>query len=75
MLSQIRWALGAAVMAAFAYLGVRNRQLSSDRDDAMSRAEQAEGYTDTRKRMDDADESLGDDPAVARDWLRERGKR
>jgi hypothetical protein len=31
---------------------------------------------ETRKRMDKADaETIGDDPAVLRDWLRERGKR
>jgi hypothetical protein len=31
---------------------------------------------ETRKRMDKADaETIGDDPAVLRDWLRERGQR
>jgi len=32
------------------------------------------GYRDTRRRMDDADD-LGDDPAAARRWLSERGRR
>lgn len=32
-----------------------------------------EGYVKTRERMDDVDS--GDDPAVLREWLRERGKR
>ena len=32
-----------------------------------------EGYAETRKRIDEAD--LGDDPAAARRFLHERGKR
>jgi hypothetical protein len=42
---------------------------------AAERAAQAKELTDyvkTRKRMDAVD--VGDDPAVLRDWLRERGK-
>ena len=34
-----------------------------------------ESYQATRKAIDDADETVGSDPAVLRDWLRERGKR
>lgn len=37
--------------------------------------EAAERMAKTRKRMDDAEASMGDDPAVLRDSLRERGKR
>ena len=33
----------------------------------------ANAYIKTRKAMDDA-EPIGDDPAVLREWLRERGK-
>ena len=34
-----------------------------------------ESYRDTRKAIDDVDhESIGDDPAILRDWLRERGQ-
>ena len=35
----------------------------------------AEDYAKTRKDMDDADKAVGSDPAVLRDWLRERGQR
>ena len=38
------------------------------------RTERAEEYTDTRKRMDEAD-IVGDDPDAARRWLSERAKR
>jgi hypothetical protein len=44
----------------------------SERQDASLRASVA--YSDTRKKIDHAEETLGDDPAVLRDWLRERGK-
>jgi hypothetical protein len=37
------------------------------------RAEELNEYVETRKRMDEVD--AGDDPAVLREWLRERGKR
>lgn len=31
-------------------------------------------YAKTRKAMDDAEAAMGDDPAVLRGWLHERGK-
>jgi hypothetical protein len=37
-------------------------------------AKELQGYADTRKRMDEAD-IVGDDPAAARVFLAERGKR
>ena len=40
---------------------------------AAAERERIEGYVETRKRMDKID--TGDDPAVLRDWLRERGQR
>ena len=42
------------------------------RQEAYLRA--AEAYADTRKDIDHATDNLGDDPAVLREWLRERGK-
>ena len=58
---------GAFVVALFAaYLRGR-----SDKGEAVER-ERLEDYVETRKRMDEVD--TGDDPAVLRDWLRERGK-
>ena len=41
-----------------------------------NKMEQAQDYIETRKRIDKAnDEITGDDPAVLRDWLSERGRR
>jgi hypothetical protein len=40
---------------------------------ADAKAQEADGYAETRTRMDEV--VAGDDPAVLRDWLRERGKR
>jgi hypothetical protein len=40
-----------------------------------AKAKDAEAYRKTRKAMDDATETLGDDPNSARRWLHERGKR
>lgn len=37
------------------------------------KAKELEDYVDTRKKMDDV--VVGDDPAAARRWLRERGQR
>ena len=60
-------AAGAFVVALFAaYLRGR-----SDKGEAVER-ERLEDYVETRKRMDEV--STDDDPAVLRDWLRERGK-
>jgi hypothetical protein len=60
-------AAGAFIVALFAaYLRGR-----SDKGEAVER-ERLEDYVETRKRMDEVD--TGDDPAVLRDWLRERGK-
>lgn len=42
------------------------------RQEASLRA--ATAYADTRKDIDHATDNLGDDPAVLREWLRERGK-
>ena len=59
-------AAGAFVVALFAaYLRGR-----SDKGEAVER-ERLKTYVETRKRMD---EVRTDDPAVPRDWLRERGE-
>lgn len=38
-------------------------------------ARASKAYIETRKRMDEVDNDLGDDPALARRFLHERGKR
>ena len=64
------WAMSAGlVVVAFAATWFGGRK--SAQTDA--KAEELESYVETRKRMDEVD--AGDDPAVLREWLRERGKR
>jgi hypothetical protein len=64
------WAMGLGlVVAALAASWLGGRK--SAQTDA--KQEELEGYVETRKRMDEVD--AGDDPAVLREWLRERGKR
>jgi hypothetical protein len=40
---------------------------------ADAKVQEADGYAETRTRMDEV--VVGDDPAVLRAWLRERGQR
>ena len=61
------WALGALV-AFLAVWGLAKRD--ARRETAL---EAAERYAKTRRKIDDADTG-NDDPALLRDWLRERGK-
>ena len=55
-----------AVLAIFA-AGKRNARQQAALD-------ASEAYAKTRKAIDNEAAHLGDDPAVMRDWLRERGK-
>lgn len=61
-------ALGALLLAA---LGV----YAAGRRDGQRKADRREdkAYRRTRERVDEVD--VGDDPAVLRDWLRQRGER
>jgi hypothetical protein len=58
--------LVAAALAAMWLGGKKSAQ-------ADAKVQEADGYAETRTRMDEA--VAGDDPAVLRDWLRERGQR
>jgi hypothetical protein len=58
--------LFVAMLAASWFGGKKTAQ-------ADAKIEGLEDYVETRQRMDEVD--AGDDPAVLRDWLRERGKR
>jgi hypothetical protein len=55
-----------ASIAIFA-AGKRNARQQADLD-------ASEAYAKTRRAIDNEAAHLGDDPAVMRDWLRERGK-
>ncbi len=63
------WAMGLGlVVAALAASWFGGRKSAQ----ADAKQEELEGYVETRERMDEV--STDDDPAVLRDWLRERGK-
>lgn len=75
MLAQLRAALILIGVAVLAYFGIRLKRAESQRDRALDRAREAEGYRHTRKAMDDEeDHHLGDDPAAARVFLAERAR-
>lgn len=65
--------LAGLVAIALAVLGVYARGKRAARQETALEA--AERMAKTRRRMDDAETATGDDPAVLRDWLRERGQR
>ncbi len=57
-----------AVALVIAFVG--GLFLGKSRERVKQREEAERAYRETRERMDDAE--LGNDPAAARDWLRER---
>jgi len=68
MIARIVTWLGLAITALAAmWLGGKK---SAQAD---AKVQEADGYAETRTRMDEV--VAGDDPAVLRDWLRERGQR
>lgn len=71
MLARIKLWLAAAGAFVLALGAAYWRGRSTEA--AAAERERLEGYVETRKRMDKID--TGDDPAVLRDWLRERGQR
>jgi len=62
------WAAGLAALLFAAWVAGRRDQRQQFAIDA------AESYAKTRKEIDDVESSIDDDPAVLREWLRERGK-
>jgi hypothetical protein len=68
MIARIVTWLGLAITALSAmWLGGKK---SAQAD---AKVQEADGYAETRTRMDEV--VVGDDPAVLRAWLRERGQR
>ena len=61
--------LGAGVLIAGVYGAIQKRRADHEKQ----RADQAEGYRDTRKRMDEAAGDLPNVPHDAREWLQQRG--
>ena len=72
MLSRFKLWIAGAVALVLAVLGAWVAGNSKARQEA--RTDALRGYAKTRKDMDDADASMGDDPAILRQWLSERGK-
>jgi hypothetical protein len=71
ILSPIRKAAGWALAGLLAFLaawGLAKRQARQE-----TALQAAERYAKTRRKIDDA-ETGTDDPALLRDWLRERGQ-
>ena len=67
MIARIVTWLGLAITALAAmWLGGKK---SAQAD---AKVQEADGYAETRTRMDEV--AVGDDPAVLRDWLKNRGK-
>ena len=62
------WVAGAAAIIFAAWMAGRRDQRQQ------TAVKTAESYIKTRKEIDDVEKSIGDDPAVLREWLRERGK-
>jgi hypothetical protein len=62
------WVAGIAALLFAAWMAGRRDQRQQSAVDA------AESYIETRKEIDDVEKAIGDDPAVLREWLRERGK-
>lgn len=63
------WAAGAVAIIFAAWMAGKRDQ----RQQAALKA--AEGYANTRKEIDDVENTISGDPSVLRDWVRERGKR
>jgi len=68
MIARIVTWLGLAITALAAMWIGGKRSAQAD-----AKVQEADGYAETRTRMDEV--VAGDDPAVLRDWLRERGQR
>jgi len=62
------WTVGGVLLVWAIWVAGRR----DERQEASLRA--ATAYADTRKVIDHATDTLGDDPAVLREWLHERGK-
>lgn len=68
MIARIVTWLGLTVTALAAMWLGGKRSAQAD-----AKVQEADGYAETRTRMDEV--VADDDPAVLRDWLRERGQR
>ena len=69
------WIKRTALWVAAAAAIIFTAWMAGKRDQRQTQAlKTAETYAKTRKEIDNVETSISDDPAVLRDWLRERGK-
>jgi hypothetical protein len=71
ILSPLRKAAGWALAGLLAFFAIWGLAKCQARQETALQA--AERYAKTRRKIDDVETGL-DDPAVLRDWLRERGQ-
>jgi hypothetical protein len=62
------WISAIAAIIFTAWMSGRNSQRKQDE------VKDLKSYAKTRKEIDNAETTTSDDPAVLREWLRERGK-
>jgi len=69
------WIKRTAIWVAAAAAIIFTAWMAGKRDQKQqSTIQKAEDYAKTRKEIDHAEDNISDDPAVLREWLRERGK-
>jgi len=66
-----RAALWIAAVAAIIFAAWMSGKRSQRQEEAVN---DLKTYANTRKEIDNVEANISDDPAVLRDWLRERGK-
>ena len=69
------WIKRTVMLAAAAIAIVFTAWMAGKRDQRQKTAlKTAEDYAKTRKEIDDVENNISSDPAVLRDWLKERGR-
>ena len=62
------WAAGAIAIIFAAWMAGKRDQIQKES------LKKSQDYIKTRKKIDDVENNIDDDPTVLREWLRERGK-
>jgi hypothetical protein len=69
------WIKRAALWAAGILVLIFTAWMAGKREQSQKQAvRNAESYAKTRKEIDSVEDNITDDPAVLREWLRDRGK-
>jgi Mg2+/citrate symporter len=62
------WAIGIVALILTAWMAGKREQSQKQA------LQNAKSYAKTRKEIDSVEDNITDDPAVLREWLRDRGK-